>query len=79
MIDWLSSHPLIAGIVTFLLAWVDWQLTILQERERQLHYADLYQSKPTHLIPARGQAEFALMLRSSNELKRPKTCCASIQ
>jgi len=50
MIDWLSSHPLIAGVVTFLLAWVDWLLTILQERERQLHYADHYQSYPVNTI-----------------------------
>ena len=50
MIDWLSSHILIAGVVTFLLAWVDWLLTILQERERQLHYADHYQSYPVNTI-----------------------------
>ena len=50
MIDWLSSHPLIAGVVTFLLAWVDWLLTILQEQERQLHYADHYQSYPVNTI-----------------------------
>ena len=50
MIDWLSSHPLIAGVVTFFLAWVDWLLTILQEQERQLHYADHYQSYPVNTI-----------------------------
>ena len=50
MIDWLSSHPLIAGVVTFLLAWIDWLLTILQEQERQLHYADHYQSYPVDTI-----------------------------
>ncbi|MCX6135860.1 MAG: hypothetical protein NTU47_18810 [Ignavibacteriales bacterium] len=50
MIDWLSSHPLIAGVVTFLLAWVDWLLTIMQERERQLHYADHYESYPVNTI-----------------------------
>ena len=50
MIDWLSSHPLIAGVVTFVLAWVDWLLTILQERERQSHYADHYQSYPVNTI-----------------------------
>jgi hypothetical protein len=50
MIDWFSSHPLIAGVVTFLLAWVDWLLTILQERERQLHYAEHYQSYPVNTI-----------------------------
>ncbi len=50
MIEWLSSHPLIAGVVTFFLAWADWLLTILQERERQLHYADHYQSYPVNTI-----------------------------
>lgn len=50
MIDWLSSHPLIAGVVTFFLAWVDWLLTILQERERRIHYADHYQSYPVNTI-----------------------------
>ncbi len=50
MIDWLASHPFIAGGITFLLAWVDWWLTILQERERQLHYADHYQSYPVNTI-----------------------------
>ncbi len=39
-----------AGIVTFFLAWVDWLLTILQERERQLHYAAHYQSYPVNTI-----------------------------
>ena len=50
MIDWFSSYPWIAGVVTFLLAWVDWLLTILQERERQLHYAEHYQSYPVNTI-----------------------------
>jgi hypothetical protein len=50
MIDWFSSNPLIAGGVTFFLAWIDWLLTILQERERQLHYADHYQSYPVNTI-----------------------------
>ena len=50
MIDWFSSYPWIAGVVTFLLAWVDWLLTILQERERQLHYGEHYQSYPVNTI-----------------------------
>jgi hypothetical protein len=50
MIDWFSAYPGIAGVVTFLLAWVDWLLTILQERERQLHYAEHYQSYPVNTI-----------------------------
>jgi hypothetical protein len=50
MIDWFSSNPLIAGVVTFVLAWIDWSLTILQERERQLHYAEHYESYPINTI-----------------------------
>ena len=50
VINWFSAYPWIAGVVTFLLAWVDWLLTILQERERQLHYAEHYQSYPVNTI-----------------------------
>ena len=50
MIEWFSAYPWITGVVTFFLAWVDWLLTILQERERQLHYAEHYQSYPVNTI-----------------------------
>jgi len=50
MIDWFSSYPWIAGVVTFFLAWGDWVLTVLQERERQLHYAEHYESYPVNTI-----------------------------
>jgi len=32
------------------LMWCDWLLTILQERERQLHYAEHYESYPVNTI-----------------------------
>jgi hypothetical protein len=50
MIDWFSSYPWIAGVVTFFLAWGDWALTVLQERERQLHYAEHYEIYPVNTI-----------------------------
>ena len=60
MIAWLASHPFIAGAITFLLAWVDWWLTILQERERQLHYADHYQSYPVDTIEGNQRYQSAV-------------------
>ena len=50
MVEWFSSHPWITGVVTFFLAWSDWLLTVLQERERQIHYAEHYQSYPVNTI-----------------------------
>lgn len=50
MIDWFVLHPWLTGIATFLLMWGDWLLTILQERERHLHYSDHYQSYPINTI-----------------------------
>jgi hypothetical protein len=50
MVDWFINHPWVAGAVTFLLMWSDWLLTILQERERKLHYAEHYESYPVNTI-----------------------------
>jgi hypothetical protein len=50
MIEWFVAHPWITGVGTFFLMWSDWLLTILQERERQLHYAEHYQSYPVNTI-----------------------------
>ncbi|MHB9032476.1 MAG: hypothetical protein ACYC6L_05455 [Anaerolineae bacterium] len=50
MIEWFIGHPWLIGVATFLLMWSDWLLTILQERERRLHYADHYQSYPINTI-----------------------------
>lgn len=50
MVEWLVDQPWIVGIVTFFLMWSDWLLTILQERERQLHYAEHYESYPVNTI-----------------------------
>jgi hypothetical protein len=54
---------LIAGVVTFLLAWVDWLLTILQERERQLHYGEHYQSYPVNTIEGNQRYQSAVNAR----------------
>jgi hypothetical protein len=50
MVEWFAVQPWVTGIVTFLLMWTDWLLTISQERERQLHYSDHYESYPTNTI-----------------------------
>jgi hypothetical protein len=50
MIDWFVVRPWIAGVVTYFFMWSDWLLTILQERERQLHYAEHYESYPVNTI-----------------------------
>ncbi len=50
MIDWFVIHPWLTGVATFFLMWGDWLLTILQERERHLHYGDHYQSYPINTI-----------------------------
>jgi hypothetical protein len=49
-VDWLVDHPWAAGGVTFLLMRSDWLLTIHQERERKLHYAEHYESYPVNTI-----------------------------
>jgi hypothetical protein len=50
MMEWFLIHPWITGAATFFLMWSDWLPTILQERERHLHYADHYQSYPINTI-----------------------------
>jgi hypothetical protein len=50
MIEWFAVQPWVTGGVTFLLMWSDWLLTISQERERQLHYSEHYESYPINTI-----------------------------
>ena len=50
MVEWFVDRPWVTGVVTFFLMWSDWLLTVLQERERQLHYAEHYQSYPVNTI-----------------------------
>jgi hypothetical protein len=48
MADWFTAHPLVAGVVTLLLMWCDWLLTVLQERERRAHHAGHYEIYPVN-------------------------------
>ena len=50
MIQWLGSHPAVAGIVTLVLMGTDWLLTVLQHRERAAHSANHYRSYPTDTV-----------------------------
>ena len=50
MMDWFAIHNWATGLVTFLLMWGDWLLTILQEREQRSHYSEHYQSYPVDTI-----------------------------
>ena len=63
MIEWFSSYPWITGVVTFFLAWSDWVLTVLQERERHLHYAEHYQSYPVNTIEGNPMYQSAVKAR----------------
>lgn len=56
-------------MVTFLLVWSDWVLTILQERERQLHYAGHYQSYPVNTIEGNPLLRSAVSARRIAEPK----------
>lgn len=50
MIEWLINNPFIFGLITFILMWIDWLLTIAQEKERKEHYFKHYQSYPINTI-----------------------------
>lgn len=50
MIEWLINSPFSCGAVTFFLMWSDWMLTIAQEKERQNHYFEHYESYPINTI-----------------------------
>jgi hypothetical protein len=63
MVEWFVDHPWIAGAVTYFLMWSDWLLTILQERERQLHYAEHYESYPVNTIEGSPLYQKAVTIR----------------
>jgi len=50
MADWLAAHPALAGVVTFVLMWTDWMLTVLQHRERQRSRGACYRSYPVDTV-----------------------------
>jgi hypothetical protein len=63
MVAWFAAHSWAAGIVTFFLMWSDWLLTILQEREQQLHYGEHYQSYPINTIEGNPLYQSAVKAR----------------
>jgi len=69
MIDWFADHPWATGVATFFLAWSDWLLTILQERERQLHYAEHYESYPLNTIEGNPLYQKAVTARRIVDLR----------
>jgi len=69
MIEWFASHPWTTGVVTFFLMWSDWLFTILQERERHLHYAEHYQSYPVNTIEGHPMYQTAVKARRIAEPK----------
>ncbi len=50
MINWLINNPFVFGLITLILMWIDWILTIFQENERKEHYFEHYQSYPINTI-----------------------------
>jgi len=50
MINWLIEKSILTGSITTLLMWLDWLLTLAQEKERKLHYYKHYQSYPINTI-----------------------------
>ena len=49
-VEWQTIPPVIVGVVTVLLMWLDWVLTTQQEREMVSHYAEHYQSYPLNTV-----------------------------
>ncbi len=46
----LMNSPLTIGLITMLLMWSDYLLTLIQEKERKEHYSKHYQSYPVNTI-----------------------------
>ncbi len=49
-VKFLINNPVIIGLITMLLMWSDYLLTLLQEKERNEHYSKHYQSYPVNTI-----------------------------
>lgn len=49
-VKFLINNPVIIGLITMLLMWSDYLLTLLQEKERKEHYSEHYQSYPVNTI-----------------------------
>lgn len=75
MISWLIHHPVIVGIITFFLMWIDWLLTIVQERERKEYYYQHYQSYPVNTIEGNPALQKGVLKR---QIVNPKHFIAAI-
>jgi hypothetical protein len=69
VIEWFAHNPWATGWVTFILMWSDWVLTILQERERRLHYSEHYASYPVNTIEGHPLLQSAVQQRRVVEPK----------
>ncbi len=49
-VKFLMNNPVILGLITMLLMWSDYLLTLFQEKERKEHYSEHYQSYPVNTI-----------------------------
>jgi hypothetical protein len=75
MNQWFIYHPILSGVITFLLMWSDWLLTVLQEKERADHYSEHYESYPTNTIE--GHPAFQSSV-SKRQWIRPKHLAAAL-
>ena len=75
MTEWLIYNPVIFGLITIFLMFVDWGLTIIQENERQEHYFKHYQSYPINTIEGSPAFQRAVEKR---RLLNPKHFIASV-
>ncbi len=48
--EWFITRPVAVGVVTLLLMWLDWALSVLQHREWTKHSANHYRSYPVNSI-----------------------------
>ncbi len=75
MVEWLILHPVVSGVVTFLLMWADWLLTIAQEKERAGHYFEHYESYPVDTIEGNPSLRSSV---SKRQLVNPKHIIAAL-
>ncbi len=50
LVEWFITRPVAVGVVTLVLMWLDWALTVLQHREWTKHSATHYRSYPVNSI-----------------------------
>jgi hypothetical protein len=75
MVEWFIYQPVVSGLITFLLMWSDWLLTIAQEKERAEHYSEHYQSYPANTIEGHPAFQSSVPKR---QLINPKHAIAAL-